>query len=255
MSSRTKRAIVWRIIFRRKGNAHTQREPTELFLQSLSGRRCIGRSFFLFCLISFQTGKAETTRKSSVQPSVYRPPLNYYSLSAAANTARRAEVPATRKVTLFTRLPNSTLCWTGAGWLVVISCRPPDESSATSIVISYRSRTTFNSSITNKEQRGGKRSAGRRRRRRSPQTPRDVIICHSGLKMQWGGGIKYINTFSKENEKREREKDDPLKAGRGELVIANLCNVFNMTKTFFFSFSRLATFRRGTQESFGVLNK
>lgn len=116
MSSRTKRAIVWRIIFRRKGNAHTQREPTELFLQSLSGR-CIGRSFFLFCLISFQTGKAETTRKSSVQPSVYRPPLNYYSLSAAANTARRAEVPTTRKVTLFTRLPNSTLCWTGAGWL------------------------------------------------------------------------------------------------------------------------------------------
>jgi hypothetical protein len=69
--------------------------------------------------------------------------------------------------------------------------------------------------------------------------------------MQWGGGIKYINTFSKENEKREREKDDPLKAGRGELVIANLCNVFNMTKTFFFSFSRLATFRRGTQSLLG----
>jgi hypothetical protein len=54
--------------------------------------------------------------------------------------------------------------------------------------------------------------------------------------MQWGGGIKYINTFSKENGKREREKDDPLKARRGELVIANLCNVFNMTKTFSFLF-------------------
>lgn len=243
MSSRTKRAIVWRIIFRRKGNAHTQREPTELFLQSLSGR-CIGRSFFLFCLISFQTGKAETTRKSSVQPSVYRPPLNYYSLSAAANTAREEQRSRRHEKLLYSRVFQTRhSAELGLdGWLVVISCRPPDESSATSIVISYRSPTTFNSSITNKEQRGGKRSAGRRRRRRSPQTPRDVIICHSGLKMQWGGGIKYINTFSKENGKREREKDDPLKAGRGGTCYCKLVQCVQHDENIFLFFFQTRNF-------------
>lgn len=140
MSSRTKRAIVWRIIFRRKGNAHTQREPTELFLQSLSGRRCIGRSFiFYFFLFHFRLEKRRRRGNRACSQACIGPPLNYYSLSAAANTAREEQRSRQHEKLLYSRVfqTRHSAELGLAGWLVVISCRPSDESSATSIVISY----------------------------------------------------------------------------------------------------------------------
>lgn len=244
MSSRTKRAIVWRIIFRRKGNAHTQREPTELFLQSLSGRRCIGRSFiFYFVLFHFRLEKRRRRGNRACSQACIGPPLNYYSLSAAANTARRAEVPPTRKVTLFTRLPNSTLCWTGAGWMAgcyILSAERREFRHVHRHLL-YRSRTTFNSSITNKEQRGGKRNAGRW------QPPNSTRRNHLPFRFEKAMGRRdqiYKYLFKRKREEREREKDDPLKAGT---CYCKLVQCAQHDENIFFSFSRLATFRRATQ--------